>query len=183
MFDRLSSALDEQLVFHDTLSLTSFLTAFAKMHSHTQSVVPTVQLGCKYTASQIHDRALCSFLSYDFFLYLNIFPELRGFIDLVINRLRHPSPHTHPLFTSSFTAVPLLSSPLLSSPLLSSLIPYFISTLPPTPTLSLPFSLPWFLPSSLSLSHSQSLNGECGKARPPVGGKKGRDHQLADGGM
>ena len=134
MFDRLSSALDEQLVFHDTLSLTSFLTAFAKMHSHTQSVVPTVQLGCKYTASQIHDRALCSFLSYDFFLYLNIFPELRGFIDLVINRLRHPSPHTHPLFTSSFTAVPLLSSPL------SSLI-----------------SFPHFLPLPLFLFHSHFL--------------------------
>ena len=137
VFDQLSSALDKQLAFscHDTLSLISFLTASAKMHSHTQSAVPTVRLGCKYTTSQIHDQALCSFLLYDLFLYLKIFPELRGFIDLVKNRLRLPSPYpssNHIFFHS------------LSSSLLSSL-------------LSSHLSLPHFLPLPLFLFHTHFL--------------------------
>lgn len=125
--------------------------------------MPSVQLGSnlKHAASQIHDWALCSFLSYT--LYFNIFPELRGFIDSAL--LRHPSPQTH--IRLSFHFHP-------SSRLSPSLIP-----------LSFPHFLPCFLPSSPSvLAPETSTHRRRSKARPPVvSEKKGRDHQLADGGM
>lgn len=87
-------------------------------HSHTQSVAPTVRLGCnlKYTASQIHYWALCSFLSYILFLHLTIFPWLSGAIDSVYNPSRYPSPRIHPLFIFPFTPVLSLPFPLLSHP-------------------------------------------------------------------
>lgn len=159
-----------------SLSLIGFLSAHLSL-SHTVSAA-SCAAACnrKCTASQIHDQALCSFVSYIYFLHLKTFPELRGFIDSVYNPSRHPSPVCI-LYSSFFHSHPF---PLLSP---------FITTLLPSSPKSLSFSLPHFLVSFLpplpcsSMKPQRTREDVVRRDLPSAVGKKGRDHQLADGGM